>query len=31
MAYVSTGTTNFSVLVQDLVQAKAEQELRGIF
>jgi len=29
MAYVNTGTTNFSVLVQDLVQAKAEQELRA--
>ena len=29
MAYVSTDTTNFSVLVQDLVQAKAEQELRA--
>lgn len=29
MAYVSTDTTNFSSLVQDLVQAKAEQELRA--
>ena len=29
MAYVNTGTTNFSALVQDLVQAKAEQELRA--
>jgi N4-gp56 family major capsid protein len=29
MAVTSTSTTNFQVLVQDLVQAKAEQELRG--
>ncbi|CAB4177487.1 hypothetical protein UFOVP1344_5 [uncultured Caudovirales phage] len=29
MAYVETGTANFSLLVQDLVQAKAEQELRA--
>jgi len=29
MAVTSTSTTNFAVLVQDLVQAKAEQELRS--
>jgi N4-gp56 family major capsid protein len=29
MAITSTSTTNFSSLVQDLVQAKAEQELRS--
>lgn len=29
MAYVNTGTTNFSTLVQDLVLAKAETELRA--
>lgn len=29
MAYVSTDTSNFSALVQDLVQAKAEAELRA--
>ena len=27
MAITSTSTTNFSVLVQDLVQAKAEQDV----
>lgn len=29
MAYVNTGTTNFQTLVQDLVLAKAETELRA--